>query len=70
MPAYLTHSVTYRFYYMYLGMIVRRFFFYCPFYLTTGAIQASGLGYNGDGKWNKVVGVYWYEVETATGVIE
>jgi hypothetical protein len=55
---------------MYLGMIVRRFFFYCPFYLTTGAIQASGLGYNGDGKWNKVVGVYWYEVETATGVIE
>jgi lysophospholipid acyltransferase len=68
--AYMSHSFWYRIMYLNLGMTVRRFFYYGPFLFTTGAIQASGLGYNGNGKWDKVIGVYWKEIEFGTSVIE
>ncbi len=50
-------------------MSIKRFFYYGPFNFTTGAFQATGLGYNGDGKWNKVIGVYIYEIETTESVL-
>jgi lysophospholipid acyltransferase len=52
-----------------IAMSIKRFFYYGPFSITTGAVIASGLGYNGidhHGKhhWNKIVQVYVYEIET------
>ena len=57
----------------------KRCFYYAPFSATTGAIIASGFGYNGVKKsekgeeihrWDKVVGVYWYECETVASPVE
>jgi hypothetical protein len=47
----------------YFAMTVKRFFYYGPFCFTTGGFIASGLGYNGGDKWDKVVGVIISEVE-------
>ena len=57
------------------AMTAKRFFYYCPFSMTTGGIIASGLGYNGrnkqgDDQWDKIVGVYIWEVETSSSAIE
>ena len=68
------------FYYMLAGL-GKRFFYYSPFTATTGAIVASGFGYNGMKKsddkgakeehtWDKIVGVYWMECETILSPIE
>jgi hypothetical protein len=35
-----------------MAMSIKRFFYYGPFSITTGAIIASGLGYNGKNKEN------------------
>lgn len=51
--------------YYFVAMTVKRFFYYGPFLFTTGAIQATGLGFNGSGKWDKVVGAFVWKVETA-----
>ena len=60
--------------YYFIAMTIKRFFYYNPFCMTTGAIVASGLGYNGvekgDHKWDKIIGVYIWEVETASSPIE
>ncbi len=60
--------------YYFVAMSVKRFFYYNPFCMTTGAIIASGLGYNGmekgEDKWDKIIGVYIWEVETASSPIE
>lgn len=68
-------SFQYKVYYFFVAMTVKRFFYYGPFKFTTGAFQATGLGYNGPNKkevgkhnWDKVVGVYVIEIETATSV--
>ena len=72
--AFLEFSYPYRLFYYFVAMSVRRFFYYNPFCLSTGSIVASGLGYNGvkDGEhqWNKVIGVYIWELETAGSPIE
>jgi len=67
---------TTRMFYYNVAMTGQRFFYYAPWCFTTGAIQASGFGYNGRDprhffhRWDKVVGVYWYELETCTSPIE
>jgi len=72
---YMTHSLWYRILYYHIAMTFKRYFYYGPFMATTGAIVASGLGYNGKKKddkdkethlWDKIVGIYIYEVETIT----
>jgi hypothetical protein len=64
----------YRIFYYFIAMTVKRFFYYNPFCMSTGAIVASGLGYNGmekgEHKWDKVVSVYIMGVETASSPIE
>lgn len=77
---YMELSFPHRILYYHLSMTVKRFFYYGPFCATTGAIIASGLGYNGVKKnektgeethqWDKVIGVYIYEVETITSPME
>ena len=71
---YMLFSYPYRILYFVVAMTVRRFFYYNPFCMTTGAIIASGLGYdgkqNGEDKWNKIVGVYVWEVETSSSAME
>lgn len=55
----------YRVFYYMVAMTGQRFFYYAPWLITSGAIVASGFGYNGRDnkhffhKWDKVVGVYW-----------
>jgi hypothetical protein len=56
-PEYSSHSLLYKVYYFYVAMSIKRFFYYGPFNFTTGAFQAAGLGYNGNEKWDKVIGV-------------
>jgi hypothetical protein len=68
-PDYASHSFIYKVYYYYVAMTIKRFFYYGPFMFTTGAIQATGLGYNGNGKWDKVVGADIVGVETADSVM-
>jgi hypothetical protein len=65
---YSSHSFIYKVFYYHLAMSVKRAFYYGPFNFTTGAIQATGLGWNGNGKWDKIIGVYVYEIETAESV--
>ena len=54
-------------------MSLKRFYYYNPFCMTTGAIIASGFGYNGEQKgehtWNKIIGVYIWEVETSASAM-
>jgi hypothetical protein len=55
-------------------MTIKRFFYYGPFCFTTGAVQASGLGYIGKDKvgnddWNRVIGSYVLKLETETSAI-
>lgn len=67
---------SYRVFYYNVAMTGQRYFYYAPWCLTTGAIQASGFGYNGrdpktySHRWDKVIGVYWVELELGTGPIE
>lgn len=68
--------------YYHIAMTVKRFFYYGPFSFTTGSVQAAGLGYNGavvkkdeektitKHRWDKIIGVYVYELETSTSAIE
>ena len=65
--------------YFFFASTIRRSFYYSPFSATTGAIIASGFGYNGFKtdekdkrihKWDKVVGVYWFECETVTSPVD
>ncbi len=58
-----------RVWYFYVAMSLKKFFYYGPFSFTTGAIQASGLGFSSNGKWDTVMGVYIWEVETADSVM-
>lgn len=67
-PEYASHSFAYKVVYYYTAMTVKRFFYYGPFMFVTGAFRATGLGYEGNGKWDKVRGVYIYEIETADSV--
>lgn len=77
---FLNHSWPYRILYYHIAMTGKRFFYYGPFCSTTGAIIASGLGYNGVKKdektgkethlFDKIVGIYIYEVETIRSPIE
>ena len=72
---YLEYSFAYRVFYFYVSMTQKRFFYYNPFSMSTGAIVASGLGYNGKSKdgedqWDKIVSVYIWEVETSASPIE
>ena len=62
-----------------MAALGKRFFYYSPFSATTGAIIASGLGYNGIKEekgdkgihtWDKIVGVFEWEVETVYSPIE
>jgi hypothetical protein len=67
-------SFAYKYWFYMVSMSVKRFFYYGPFMFTTGAIQASGLGYNSKTKsgaedWDKVRGVYALNIEVATSVI-
>lgn len=73
--SYVAFSYLYRIVYFFLAMTFKRFFYYNPFCMTTGAIVASGLGYNGKTKeggekWDTVIGVYVWELETALSPIE
>ena len=73
---YLKFTYAYRLFYYFVSMTVKRFFYYNPFCMTTGAIIGSGLGYNGinektgEHQWNKIIGVYIWELETSTSPIE
>lgn len=55
-------------------MSLRRFNYYVPFSMTTGCMIACGLGYNGQengqDKWDKIIGVYVWELETSSSPIE
>lgn len=59
-----------------MAMSIKRFFYYGPFSITTGAIIASGLGYNGKNKendehqWDKIVQIYVWEIETGKSPVE
>ena len=73
------HSLAYQTIYFFFASTIRRAFYYSPFSATTGAIIASGFGYNGFKtdekdkqihKWDKVVGVYWFECETVTSPVD
>ena len=68
--------------YYYFSMQLKKFFYYNPFSFTTGAIIASGLGYNGvkeqeikgkkveEHRWDKIISVYIWELETSTSPID
>jgi len=62
--------------YYYWAMQLKKFFYYTPFCFTTGAIIASGLGYNGKNKdtnqdkWDKIISVYIWELETSTSPLD
>lgn len=67
-------SFGYRIVYYFIAMTGKRLFYYNPFCLTTGAIIGCGLGYNGvekgEHKWDTVIGVYIWELETSSSPIE
>ena len=71
---YWSYSFGYRIFYYYVAMSLKRFYYYNPFCMTTGAIVASGFGYNGEVKgehtWDKIIGVYIWEVETSASAID
>jgi len=66
--AYATWPFWYRVFFFHVSMTFKRFFDYGPFSITTGAIIASGFGYNGKGKenkdkWDKVIQIFVFEIE-------
>lgn len=80
---YASYDISTRFLYYNIAMTFKRFFYYAPFCFTTGAVVASGLGYNGtkvvknekgekeiEHKWDKIVGIYIYELETSANAVE
>ena len=78
-PEYAEYSFPVKVLYYVVSGLGKRFFYYSPFTATTGAIVASGLGYNGcvkgeedkpKHKWDKIWGVYWYECEMIYSPIE
>ena len=72
------HGFTYQVVFFFVAATIKRTFYYSPFSATTGAIVASGFGYNGiktekekeEHRWDKVIGVYWFECETITSPVE
>ena len=44
---FLEFTFPYRIFYYFVALTFKRYFYYSPFCMTTGAIVASGLGYNG-----------------------
>jgi lysophospholipid acyltransferase len=68
------YSFPYRVWYYYWAMHAKKFFYYTPFSFTTGAVVASGLGYNGNErgteKWDKIIGVYVWELETSGSPVD
>ena len=72
------HSFPYRVLFYFVAAFPKRAFYYSPFSATTGAIIASGFGYNGIKtvkekevhQWDKVIGVYWFECETIISPVE
>ena len=65
--------------YYFVALTFKRYFYYSPFCMTTGAVVASGLGYNGVkttaedkqvDQWDKIVSVYIWEIETMVTPIE
>jgi len=72
---YAEYSLLGRFFYFYMAMNVKKFFYYGPFLFTTGAFQAIGLGYhgkdkNGVPKWDRVFGVDWFKIESINSVAQ
>ena len=79
---FTSHPLVYRLVYTFFSWMGQRQFYYIAFMFETSDIIASGLGYNGrevvkgeskdsfaiggDHKWDKIIGVYIYEVETAS----
>lgn len=66
---YATWPFWYKVVFYHLAMSFKRFFYYGPFSFTTGAIIASGLGYNGQDKegkhkWDKIIQIFVIEIET------
>jgi len=65
--AYATWPLWYRLFFFHAAMSLKRFFYYGPFSITTGAIIASGLGYNGKKNnkdtWDKIVQIYVFDIE-------
>jgi len=72
---YVSISLPARIGYYYVAMQLKKFFYFNAFSFTTGAIIASGLGYNGKDKeqrdkWDKIVSIYIWELETSTSPVE
>lgn len=73
---YSEFNYPYRLFFYVVSMTVKRCFYYNAFCMTTGAVIASGLGYNGKdkqtghNKWDKIVGVYVILIETASSPVE
>lgn len=66
--AYATWPLWYRLVFFHVAMSLKRFFYYGPFSITTGAIIACGLGYNGKtpekkDKWDKIVQIFVFDIE-------
>jgi hypothetical protein len=60
----LLHKIAY----FWVAMTIKRFFYYGPFKFSDAAFQSTGLGYNGDGKWDKVIGGYPFIIETSNNL--
>lgn len=73
---YTTWPLWYKVFFYFIAMSIKRFFYYGPFSITTGAVIASGLGYNGkskltnDHQWDKIVQIYAWEIETGKSPVE
>lgn len=72
---YATYSYWYKLVFYFIAMSFKRFFYYGPFSITTGAIIASGLGYKGKDKeghdkWDRIIQVYIWEIETGKSPVE
>ena len=73
--AYETWPFWYKLVFYFMAMTLKRAFYYGPFCITTGAIVASGLGYNGKDKsghhtWDRIVQIYVWEIETGKSPVE
>ena len=75
---FLEYSFPYRIFYYFVSLSFKRYFYYSPFCISTGAVVASGLGYNGvkkvgekeEHRWDKIVSIYIFELETMTSPID
>ena len=53
-PEFAAREMSFKIPYMFIVGFVIRFKFYTAFYLVQSSIDASGLSYSEDGKWNRV----------------